>query len=149
MFMEYLFKNRIIHSVRNFHRREEFLKKNSGLDNDTILKLVFLKFDKFSSCDDLVSPMHLLYSNINLNCQQYKALSILLKFCVKVTGALSCRTLPHGDTSAWNHYRTSFNRPLRNWCGSMSERISRSAETGAHPMLTWSRQTRPIRWDTR
>lgn len=66
--MEYFFKNRIIYSVCNFYRREEFLKKNSGLDNDIILKFVFLKFDKFLFCDDLVLLMHLLYFNINFNC---------------------------------------------------------------------------------
>lgn len=66
--MEYFFKNRIIYSVRNFYRREEFLKKNSGLDNDIILKFVFLKFDKFLFCDDLVLLMYLLYFNINFNC---------------------------------------------------------------------------------
>lgn len=68
MFKEYFFKNRIIYSVRNFYRREEFLKKNSGLDNDIILKFVFLKFDKFLFCDDLVLLMYLLYFNINFNC---------------------------------------------------------------------------------
>lgn len=66
--MEYFFKNCIIYSVRNFYRREEFLKKNSGLDNDIILKFVFLKFDKFLFCDDLVLLMYLLYFNINFNC---------------------------------------------------------------------------------
>lgn len=87
--------------------KEKNLKKKQWL----------LKIDKFPSCDDLVSPMHILYSiQLSLHCLQYKVLSILLKFFIKVTGApaLSCRTLPHGDTSAWNHYRTSFNQPLRN-----------------------------------